>query len=98
VGVVRKVSGWSVASIHDEYKSYVAPKIRDCDLDYLAAFDAGEIRDIVHGVDLPRPLRREVTGPLRPLHLYRAVFLTMLMLSVWFLTQSAIRNVMSGPY
>ncbi|KAK0740770.1 tyrosine phosphatase family-domain-containing protein [Schizothecium vesticola] len=38
VGAVRKVTGWNIGDILDEYKSYAQPKPRDCDIDYLTGF------------------------------------------------------------
>ncbi|PHH62071.1 hypothetical protein CDD82_2049 [Ophiocordyceps australis] len=40
VGIIRKLSGWSLDSVLDEYKSYASPKARDCDLDYIRGFQS----------------------------------------------------------
>lgn len=39
VAVIRKVSGWQLTPILDEYKHFAEPKVRDCDLDYITAFE-----------------------------------------------------------
>lgn len=38
VGAVRKVTGWEMDHILDEYKKYAEPKPRDCDIAYLTGF------------------------------------------------------------
>ncbi|CEJ81783.1 hypothetical protein VHEMI01894 [[Torrubiella] hemipterigena] len=43
VGVARKLSGWSLPTVLDEYKSYAEPKIRDCDLDYITEFQTATL-------------------------------------------------------
>ncbi|KAF4472003.1 tyrosine- phosphatase SIW14 [Fusarium albosuccineum] len=44
VGVVRKVAGWDVQSVIAEYKSYAEPKARECDVEYLGAFQVSTLR------------------------------------------------------
>jgi tyrosine-protein phosphatase SIW14 len=46
VAVVRKLCGWQTTPILEEYKSFAEPKIRDCDLDYISAFDVKEISNL----------------------------------------------------
>ncbi|PHH59241.1 hypothetical protein CDD81_3541 [Ophiocordyceps australis] len=40
VGIIRKLSGWSLESVLDEYTSYATPKARDCDVDYIRGFQS----------------------------------------------------------
>lgn len=44
VGVIRKVSGWDMQKVLDEYRSYATPKIRECDVDYISAFQAAALQ------------------------------------------------------
>ncbi|KAM5343147.1 hypothetical protein ACJ41O_014113 [Fusarium nematophilum] len=44
VGVVRKVAGWDAQSVVAEYKSYAEPKSRECDVEYLSAFQVSSLR------------------------------------------------------
>ncbi|UKZ89757.1 uncharacterized protein TrAFT101_004798 [Trichoderma asperellum] len=37
VAAVRKLSGWNLDSVVDEYKTYAEPKIRECDVEYITA-------------------------------------------------------------
>lgn len=43
VGVARKLSGWSLPTVLDEYRTYAEPKIRDCDLKYITAFQPASL-------------------------------------------------------
>lgn len=45
VGVVRKISGWDTQSVVDEYRSFAEPKIRECDVEYLRAFQVSTLRE-----------------------------------------------------
>jgi len=47
VGVLRKVSGWNLGSILDEYKAYAEPKPRDCDITYLTGFQPSHFSKVV---------------------------------------------------
>ncbi|KAK5997726.1 putative tyrosine-protein phosphatase DSP2 [Cladobotryum mycophilum] len=38
VALVRKISGWNIDKVLDEYKTYATPKIRECDVDYITSF------------------------------------------------------------
>ncbi|PHH87488.1 hypothetical protein CDD83_8826 [Cordyceps sp. RAO-2017] len=44
VAIVRKLSGWGLDSTLDEYRTYAAPKVRECDVDYISGFDSSSIR------------------------------------------------------
>jgi tyrosine-protein phosphatase SIW14 len=46
VAAVRKFSGWDDTPIIDEYKAYAEPKVRDCDLDYISAFNVREMSNL----------------------------------------------------
>ena len=43
VAVVRKLSGWALHNVLDEYRSYATPKVRECDVDYISAFQASSL-------------------------------------------------------
>ena len=47
VGVLRKMSGWNLGSILDEYKTYAEPKPRDCDITYLTGFQPSRFPKVV---------------------------------------------------
>jgi tyrosine-protein phosphatase SIW14 len=46
VAVVRKVSGWDLSTILDEYRSYAKPKVRECDEKYIAAFELSSLSNL----------------------------------------------------
>lgn len=48
VAVVRKLSGWALNNVLDEYKSYAMPKIRECDVDYINAFQSSSLQSLTY--------------------------------------------------
>lgn len=47
VAVARKLSGWELSSVLDEYRSYALPKIRECDVDYITTFKTTTMTEAV---------------------------------------------------
>ncbi|KAL7895613.1 tyrosine phosphatase family domain-containing protein [Trichoderma sp. SZMC 28014] len=43
IAAVRKLSGWTLDSVVDEYKTYAQPKIRECDVEYITGFEPGSL-------------------------------------------------------
>lgn len=53
VAVVRKLSGWRLETIIDEYRTYAEPKVRECDVDYITAFELSELSNLfVHEANM----------------------------------------------
>ncbi|KAG5986324.1 hypothetical protein E4U43_005568, partial [Claviceps pusilla] len=46
VAAIRKLSGWQLHMVVDEYKTYAAPKIRDCDVDYINDFQCAPLQSV----------------------------------------------------
>jgi tyrosine-protein phosphatase SIW14 len=46
VAVVRKVSGWDLGHILQEYRDFAEPKVRDCDINYITGFELAEISNL----------------------------------------------------
>lgn len=40
VAAARRVAGWEIDPALDEYRAFASPKIRDCDIDYITAFQS----------------------------------------------------------
>ncbi|RDA94668.1 hypothetical protein CP533_2475 [Ophiocordyceps camponoti-saundersi (nom. inval.)] len=49
VAVVRKLSGWSLDTVLDEYRAYATPKVRECDVDYISRVRASTLTAITWG-------------------------------------------------
>ncbi|KAJ6782217.1 hypothetical protein PWT90_06723 [Aphanocladium album] len=43
VAAARRVAGWEVDPALDEYRAFASPKIRECDIDYISAFQSSLI-------------------------------------------------------
>ncbi|KAK1961179.1 tyrosine phosphatase [Colletotrichum sublineola] len=77
VGVVRKVTGWELSPIVDEYRSYAEPKIRDCDIKYLTDFDLSDLSNLfVHDAKMRFRIR----------HFVRVTLFSVFVLFVWLLS------------
>ena len=46
MAVVRKVAGWELPLILEEYKSYAEPKVRDCDINYITQFQLANVANL----------------------------------------------------
>ncbi|KAK1659610.1 tyrosine phosphatase [Colletotrichum godetiae] len=77
VGVVRKVTGWELNTIVDEYRAYAEPKIRDCDVKYLTDFDLSDLSNLfVHEANMRFRIR----------HFMRVTLFTVFVVFVWFIS------------
>ncbi|EFY91095.1 tyrosine phosphatase [Metarhizium acridum CQMa 102] len=46
VAAIRKLSGWQLGAVLDEYKAFAEPKVRECDVDYISAFPCGPLQSL----------------------------------------------------
>ncbi|OIW27140.1 protein-tyrosine phosphatase, partial [Coniochaeta ligniaria NRRL 30616] len=46
VAAIRKLHGWNLDTVLDEYRTYAEPKIRDCDVEYIAAFNTMQLANL----------------------------------------------------
>ncbi|KAK3344250.1 tyrosine phosphatase family-domain-containing protein [Lasiosphaeria hispida] len=83
VAVVRKVSGWNLRNIIDEYKNYAGPKIRDCDVKYIAGFELADISNLF----------RDVSWQFRTRNFLRVTIFTIFVLLIWLLSGNKIADV-----
>lgn len=95
VGVVRKLSGWNTESVIDEYRSYAQPKIRECDVAYLEAFQISSLREV--------PASRQVgdlasvRSPPKQRTFLRALILSVVVLGIWMLSGSQLTVTATRP-
>ncbi|KAK3937344.1 tyrosine phosphatase family-domain-containing protein [Diplogelasinospora grovesii] len=82
VGVVRKVSGWDVSSIVDEYKSYAQPKIRECDIKYITGFQLSSLSNLW--------VKDATNWPFQFCNFFRITLFTLVVLVIWFFTGTKI--------
>ncbi|OHW89976.1 tyrosine phosphatase [Colletotrichum incanum] len=77
VGVVRKVTGWELNTIVDEYRTYAEPKVRDCDIKYLTDFDLSDLSNLfVHDANMRFRIR----------HFVRVTLFSVFVIFVWLLS------------
>lgn len=81
VGVVRKVTGWELSSILDEYKSFATPKERECDIRYITAFESANISPTMFTSKSPLALQKW--------RFARAALFTVFFLAVWLTSSSS---------
>ncbi|KAK4228912.1 putative tyrosine-protein phosphatase [Podospora fimiseda] len=73
VAIVRKLSGWDLGNVLEEYRAYAEPKIRDCDVKYITGFEPADISNLF----------REAGWRFRTPGFVRAVIFAFVMLVVW---------------
>lgn len=82
VGVIRKVSGWNTQMVLDEYRTFAAPKIRDCDVDYIRAFEATTLQGDENG-----PAR---FSPMQVRTFFRTLLFSTFVMILWLVSASKI--------
>lgn len=85
VAVVRKISGWDTKSVVDEYKSYAEPKIRECDVEYISAFQITTLQEL--GDDAL------TLSPVQVRAFFRALLFSAFVLVLWLVTGSKMSTV-----
>jgi tyrosine-protein phosphatase SIW14 len=87
VAVVRKLSGWNLDRVVDEYKTYATPKIRECDVDYITAFESSSLE-----ITSLRPFHSENPrfGPVQVRSFMRTLLFTAIVATIWLVSGSRI--------
>ena len=80
IAAMRKIYGWSHRNVIDEYTSYAAPKIRECDIEYINSFQAARF---VRGVSITE---RSRFTPVQARNFRRALVVSMIVLCLWFVS------------
>ncbi|OAA69840.1 tyrosine phosphatase [Cordyceps fumosorosea ARSEF 2679] len=57
VAAARRVAGWEVDPALDEYRAFASPKVRDCDVDYINAFQSSLIPRVEDEIASYSPVR-----------------------------------------
>jgi tyrosine-protein phosphatase SIW14 len=83
VAVVRKFSGWDVTPILDEYKAYAEPKVRDCDVDYISAFNVREMSNL---------WAKEDTAWFGNMNRFRLTCFSLVAILIWIVSQGKLTN------
>ncbi|RFU81993.1 tyrosine phosphatase [Trichoderma arundinaceum] len=93
VAVVRKMSGWTLDRVVDEYKTYATPKIRECDVDYITSFQSSSL-DLVS----IRPFHGENPrfSPVQVRSFMRTLLFTAFVATLWLVSGSRIAVTRDG--
>ncbi|KAK3986623.1 putative tyrosine-protein phosphatase [Cladorrhinum sp. PSN332] len=73
VAIVRRLSGWDLSNVLEEYRMYAEPKIRECDVKYITGFEPADISNLF----------REAGWRFQTPGFLRAVMFAFIMLVVW---------------
>ena len=76
MAAVRKVSGWHLGRILQEYENYASPKIRDCDIRYITGFEISHISNI----------SKDNGWQFRPCNFLRTAIFAFFVLIIWLLS------------
>ncbi|KAB5582415.1 tyrosine phosphatase family-domain-containing protein [Coniochaeta sp. 2T2.1] len=79
VAALRKLHGWHLDAVLDEYRAFAEPKIRECDVEYITAFDTMQLANL---------WSPESTFPHRFRRYYRATAFACVVLLIWIYSGS----------
>ncbi len=99
VAVVRKIAGWDHVNVTDEYRAYAGEKTRDCDINYILAFNLSNIEKTLASRDLDvaqlaqdsrlgEPANAPASAPTNAVghhipNFFRTAFFSMTVLIIW---------------
>ncbi|KAL7931654.1 tyrosine phosphatase family domain-containing protein [Trichoderma chlorosporum] len=85
VAVVRKLSGWGLDSVVDEYTTYASPKVRECDVEYITSFQPSSLEiTLIRSVNPENPR----FGPLQVRSFMRTLLFTAVVTTIWLVSGS----------
>ncbi|KAI9170885.1 Tyrosine-protein phosphatase SIW14 [Paramyrothecium foliicola] len=82
VAVMRKVSGWNLQRVLDEYELYAAPKLRECDVEYISSFQTASLQTL-GGMELSR-----FSSPLQARTFLRTLAFSTFVMMLWLVSGS----------
>jgi len=88
VAVIRKVMGWNVDAILDEYNTYASPKPRETDVNYIQNFQVDSLGDMITNYRIDAETKCPVPGCTR---LAKIAILTGFVLGLWAITLMDLR-------
>ncbi|KAG6037167.1 hypothetical protein E4U41_005301 [Claviceps citrina] len=88
VAAMRKLSGWQLDRVVDEYKTYAEPKARDCDVDYIRDFECAPFQSL-------HSLRRKNAcfTPVQVRTFFRALLFATFVMVLWLVSGSQMSSM-----
>jgi tyrosine-protein phosphatase SIW14 len=87
IAAVRKIAGWDMRQVLDEYRTYAGPKVRDCDVDYITSFQAPSHLAPVVGITTTEAHHYSTQfTPVQLRAFLRALLVSGLLMFVWLLS------------
>lgn len=83
VAAVRKLSGWQLNMVVDEYKTYAEPKVRDCDVEYINNFQCAPLQNLYNLYSEPARF-----DPVQVRTFFRALLFSIFVVVIWLVTGS----------
>lgn len=78
VAAVRKLSGWRLDTVVDEYRMYAEPKVRDCDIEYINSLVCAPLQSLYTSFRQPaRPIPSQIQT------FVRLLFISVLVATFW---------------
>ncbi|KID96688.1 tyrosine phosphatase, partial [Metarhizium majus ARSEF 297] len=90
VAAIRKLSGWQLDAVVDEYRAYAEPKVRECDVDYISAFPCGPLQSMYDLYGEPARF-----SPVQVRTFFRGLLFTSFVMVVWLVSGS---HISLGPH
>jgi tyrosine-protein phosphatase SIW14 len=77
IAIVRKVSGWELDKVLDEYRRFAAPKEREADVSYITNFELASLSNLFN---------KDTSVHFRVRNFIQATFFAMVVLIIWLVS------------
>lgn len=88
VAAARKIAGWDLGSVLEEYRSYAVPKVRDCDIDYISAFQSS----LLPRVDAASPQ----FSPVQVRTFFRTLLFSTFVVVIWLVSGTQMGSIQAS--
>lgn len=93
VAAMRKLAGWQLRRVLDEYKNYAAPKVRDCDVEYIHGFECSPLQKLWNGHGHGHTRTAARFTPVQVRTFFRALLFSSFVMVLWLVSGSRMPRI-----
>ncbi|KAG5940942.1 hypothetical protein E4U60_000239 [Claviceps pazoutovae] len=95
VAAMRKLAGWQLRRVLDEYKNYATPKVRDCDVEYIHGFKCSPLQKLWngHGHEYGHTRTAARFTPVQVRTFFRALLFSSFVMVLWLVSGSRMPRI-----
>ncbi|KAG6111810.1 hypothetical protein E4U13_004596 [Claviceps humidiphila] len=93
VAAMRKLAGWQLRSVLDEYKTYAAPKVRDCDVEYIHGLECSPLQKLWNGHGHGHTRTAARFTPVQVRTFFRALLFSSFVMVLWLVSGSRMPRI-----